>query len=133
MSNRRKPVHSSDPRQLPGDIVGPGGPHDKGGAIVDTRRAILLDECVVSTVDELGARGQQSALAMMLSGRINQTQDRARVLFLFGTDGAAAIITELMGLCGRAGVDTEQLMADVEERFNRLGTDGNLRPRWRHG
>ena len=126
MSNRRKPVHSSDPRRLPGDIAGPGGPHDVGGVIVDTRRAILLEECVVSTVDELGARGQQSALAMLLSGRINQTQDRARVLFLFGTDGAAAIITELMALFGRAGVDTEQLMADVDERLERLGADGNM-------
>lgn len=84
---------STDPRKIPGSMAGPGGPHDRGGVVLDTRNAVLLDSIDVSTLDpDRGARGQ-SGLALVLGGRINQTKDRASVLFIFGTDGAAGIIT----------------------------------------
>jgi hypothetical protein len=125
MSNRRKIKRTADPRNLGGKIIGPGGPHDQAGVVLDTRNAILLRECVVSTLDfeETG----NSVIAMALSGRINRTQDHAEVMFLFGTDGAAAIITELMALLGRAtGVDSTALLEDIFERISKLREDGNL-------
>jgi len=125
MSNRRKIKRTADPRNLGGKIIGPGGPHDQAGVVLDTRNAILLKECVVSTLDFEGS--DSSVIAMALSGRINRTQDHAEVMFLFGTDGAAAIITELMALLGRAtGVDPTALLEDIFERVSKLREDGNL-------
>lgn len=128
MSNRRKPRHHTDPRRIPGQIVdATDDPHARGSVVVDARHAILLDDMSVSTIDpDHGARGQESAIAMQLNGRINQTTDRASVLFVFGTDGAAAIITELMALFGRSGVDHEALFADIGQRLAKLGEEGNL-------
>jgi hypothetical protein len=107
--------------------VGPGGPHDRGAVIVDARNAILMDSVGVSTVDSEGGDPRPVAIVLELSGRINQTQDRASVLFIFGSDGAAAIITELLGLYGRGGLDAE-LLSDLTERLNTLAADGNLYP-----
>lgn len=117
---------STDPRKIRGSIAGPGGPHDRGAVILDTTNAVLLETCVVSTVDPEGARGQ-SAIAMVLGGRINRTKDYADVLFLMGTDGPAAIISELIALLGRAGaVHAEALLADLTERVAKLRSEGNL-------
>lgn len=118
----------SDPRSIPGGMAGPGGPHDRGGVVLDARHAVLMDSVEVSTVDpDRGGRGQ-SALALVLGGRINQTRDRATVLFLFGTDGAAAIVTELIGVIGRASgaAQAAQFVADVMQRMDALESDGNL-------
>jgi hypothetical protein len=118
---------TTDPRRIPGDIVGPGGPHDIGGVVLDARNAVLLSDVSVSTLDPDGGGRGQSAIAMVLKGRINQTTDQAKVLFIFGTDGAAAIITELIALLGRAtAVDGSQLLADIIERMTELRSDGNL-------
>jgi hypothetical protein len=117
-----------DPRRIRGDMAGPGGPHDRGGVVLDTRHAVLLKTVDVSTLDpdDPGTRGQ-SAIALVLGGRINQTQDQASVLFLFGTDGAASIITELIALLGRAtGIDADQLMTDLLDRAAKLREEGNL-------
>lgn len=115
----------TDPRALPGAITGPGGSHDRAGVVIDTRRAVLLDYCTVSTVDDWAGG---PAYALLLSGRINRSQDRADVLFLFGTDGVAAIVTELMGLLGRATGrdDAAMILADIAERMAQLRADGNL-------
>ena len=124
MSNR---VRSSDPRRLRGDMAGPGGPHDVGGVVLDTSRAIILETVDVSTIDpDHGGRGQ-SGIALLLGGRINQTKDRARVLFLFDTDGAASIITELLALLGRTThIDPTDLLDDVLGRMAKLREEGNL-------
>lgn len=123
MSNKRRIKGSSDPRKLGGKIIGPGGPHDIGGVILDTRNAIILEHTEVSTLDS----SNQSVIAMVLSGRINRTQDRAEVMFLFGSDGLAAIVTELMALMGRAtGVDPTDILEDIFERISKLREDGNL-------
>jgi hypothetical protein len=112
---------SSDPRVLrSGGIAGPGGPHDRGAVVVDTTNAVLLDHCDVALVDGAGI------VAMSLAGRINRSADRAKVLFLFDTDGAAAIITELLGLMGRAGA--EGFLADLDARMAALASAGHLHP-----
>jgi len=117
-----------DPRKIPGAMVGPGGPHDRGGVVLDARHAVLLETVDVSTLDpERGGRGQ-AALAMLLGGRINQTKDRASVLFIFGTDGAAAIISELIAVMGRASGPefVAEFIADLGGRLDKLREDGNL-------
>lgn len=118
----------TDPHLIPGDMVGSGGPHEQGQVLLDARHAILMDSMEVSTLD----RADHFAIAMVLRGRINQTQDRANVLFIFGSDGAAAIITELLALIGRAtgrkGTSefVGRFMADLEERFNALDEEGSM-------
>ncbi len=117
---------TTDPRKIPGSMAGPGGPHDKGGVVLDARNAVILETVDVSTVDpERGGRGQ-SAVAMVLGGRINQTQDRARVLFLFGSDGAASIVTELIALFGRATGHPGPFIDDVMARVRKLSQEGNM-------
>ena len=51
---------------------------------------------------------------MQLEGRINKTEERARIMYLFDADGAAAIITELYGLAARIGPD---FFAKLQERI----------------
>jgi hypothetical protein len=107
-------------------MSGPGGPHDIGGVVLDARNAVILETVDVSTIDsEHGGRGQ-SALAMVLGGRINQTRERVSVLFIFGSDGAAAVVTELMALYSRATGDADSFISDVKERMDKLIEDGNL-------
>lgn len=117
-----KPI---DPRKIRGSMAGPGGPHDQGGVVLDARNAVILETVDVSTIDpERG--GGQSALAMVLGGRINQTKDRVSVLFLAGTGGVAAIVTELIALMGRATGDPTPFINDVMERMTKLAEEGNL-------
>ena len=91
---------SGDPRKTGGDIAGPGGPHDRDSVIVDTTNAVLLD---ASTVVEVESASHGPVLGMLLEGRINQTTDRARNLYLMNEDGAAALVTELIALGHRMG------------------------------
>lgn len=116
-----------DPRKIQGSMVGPGGPHDISGVVLDARNAIIMETVDVSTVDpEHGSRGQ-FAIALQLGGRINQTKERVNVLFMFGSDGAAAIITELYGLIGRTGKkDARQMLDDLIDRAEKLYTEGNI-------
>lgn len=125
-ARRPRPVQpADDPRSVGGDIAGPGGPHDEGGVILDTTRAVLLDSVVCSTIE---VSETSSMIAMLCEGRINRTTERARVLFIFGTDGAAAIATELVALIGRASSKPgfgAQLMADLIERAGALHAAGH--------
>ena len=99
-----------DPRQLGGDIAGPGGPSEHGTVAFDTRHAVLMDHVEIGKVDN-PSEGR-SFVGMKLDGRINGSTDRAGVLYLFDLDGAAAIITQLHGLAERAGWldDLERLL-----------------------
>jgi hypothetical protein len=116
----------TDPRKIPGSMAGPGGPHDLGGVILDARNAVILETVDVSTIDpDRGGRGQH-AVALVLGGRINQTKQRVSVLFILGTDGAASIVTELIGLYGRATGSPEPFINDVMGRIRTLREDGNL-------
>jgi hypothetical protein len=120
---------STDPRELKGAIVGDGGPHETGGVLLDTRNAILLNDVTVSTVDpEGGGRGREY-FAMLLAGRINQTRDDAQVLFIMNTDGAAAVVTQLLALLVRARVNPgvlDQYVLDLRRRLDELDDEGNL-------
>ncbi|ONK09480.1 hypothetical protein [Streptomyces sp. MP131-18] len=118
----------TDPRGLGGSIVGPGGPHDRHGVIIDTDHAVLLNESHVAQV-EVGRQGP--VLAMQLSGRINKSSDRASVLFLLNGDGAAALISELVALATRIGPEFAAALtarlAHLDEQ-GATGTDDTPKP-----
>lgn len=111
---------TTDPRRLRGSIVGPGGPHDEAGVLLDTSRAVLLHGVDVCSVDGTGL------LAMLLSGRINKTRDHVHVLYLMDEDGLAAILTEIVALLGRAGDPrAAELRRLIEARFADLDRAGH--------
>ena len=109
----------TDPRRPGGDIAGPGGPYNRDSVVVDTTNAVLLDGTTVSTVETHLGDEREVAFAMMLEGRVNKTQNRSRVLYLINADGAAAIVTELLGLAKRAERLGDPTLAD--ELRQRLG------------
>jgi hypothetical protein len=94
-----QPDESGDPRKLGGGIAGPGGPHDQGAVVIDTRKAVLLDTTNVAMVDNK-SDGRRIA-ALLLGGRVNRSPDSTSVLYLLNADGAAAIVSELIALAGR--------------------------------
>lgn len=108
-----------DPRGSHGDIAGPGGPYDEHAVVVDTTNAVILDYSTVSLVELVrGGRAEETGVALMLEGRINKTQERTRVLYVMNGDGAAAIVTELLGLAKRAerGGD-DRLATELRQRL----------------
>lgn len=117
---------ATDPRSLKGAIAGPGGPHDRHSVVLDTTHAVLLDHVEVCKVEPSrdGVR-QEPVVAMLLSGRVNRSPDRAEVLFLFDIDGAAGIVTELLALAGR--MDAVELAATIRDRLDRLDAEDVLR------
>lgn len=124
MTDRHDPnlpnLHGArDPRGSHGDIAGPGGPYDKDAVVVDMTNAVILDYSTVSLVG-LVRRGEEdeTGVALLLEGRVNKTKDRTRVLYVMNADGAAAIVTELLGIAKRAerGGDG-QLAAELRQRL----------------
>lgn len=107
----------TDPRDLGGDISGPGGPHDKGGVVVDARRALIVDYQEVVQIDN-PSDGRQ-AVGLLLKGRINQSPDRASVLCLGTLDFSAALITECFGLAQRMG-QLDELERLCDERWKAM-------------
>jgi len=104
----------TDPRELGGDIAGPGGPFEHGGVVLDASRAILADEVDVAKVDpDAGARGHDETFAILVGGRINQTQDRGKVMMFGDLDLFASLITEMHGVAERAGVDYARRLRDL--------------------
>ena len=92
----------TDPRAIPGDIAGPGGASEWHGVILDATHAVLMDHASAA-IGHNAKPGAPEYVALLLGGRVNRTQDRARVLYVFDADGAAAIVTELEALMRRAG------------------------------
>jgi hypothetical protein len=101
-------------------IIG-GSPHGQGDALVDVTGAVLLDDMHVVLVDTLNAFGGTRVIGMQLAGRLNKQTERSDVLYLFDEDGAAAIISELLALAGRA-----DFLPQLLERLEQLRDDGNL-------
>lgn len=96
---------SDDPRELGGGIIGPGGPYDKDAVLIDMRNAVILDACEVAIVGGVrdGILDDKPIAAVVLRGRVNKTSDRVQILFLMNEDGAAGIITQLVGVMSRGG------------------------------
>ena len=99
-----------------------GDPYAEGGALVDARSAVLIDSMDVVLVDTK----QDEPLAMFLSlaGRINYSSDRVEHVYLYGPDGAAAFVTQHLGLAKRA----QAMHAEHGKRFSEaFQTDVNRR------
>ncbi|MFH8405514.1 hypothetical protein ACH4FX_12175 [Streptomyces sp. NPDC018019] len=112
-----------DPRRAGGDIAGPGGPRDRDAVIIDTTDSVLLDATSVCLM-ETGS-GHEVVLAALLEGRINQSSERSRVLYLMNSDGAAALVTELLALAYRVGPEFGKTLIS---RVRRLVDEGAAEP-----
>jgi hypothetical protein len=97
-----EPSPLDDPRgaSTSDPIIG-GSPHGQGDALIDARAAVLLDHADVVLVD---TKRESEPVSMLLSlgGRINYSDDRTTVAYLMNGDGAAAIVSQLVGLASRA-------------------------------
>lgn len=133
MSRRRKsssrrstwnpqPNGNTNPRRLGGGIVGPGGPHDPSAVVIDMTDCILLDATDVCVMDHVsGGENLGPAIYLTMQGRINKRPERAQVGFVFGADGAAAIVCQLLSLADRAGME---LLGPLIDRLVESETDG---------
>lgn len=120
-----QPSGNANPRRLGGTMVDTD-PHARGAVFIDLTDAVLLDYAEVCTVDMV-RRGSLNGQAIFLTmrGRINKTDDRVQVGYLLNTDGAAALITEILALADRFGAE---MLDDVTRRLTELhqGKDVDL-------
>lgn len=109
---------NTDPRQLGGAIAGPGGPYGEADVVIDIQDSVLLDSVEVAIMGAVrgSVLDEKPICVLMLRGRINKTEDRAQVLFLLNEDGAAGIVTELLGLQSRAGW-SDEFLARIDARL----------------
>jgi len=124
-----EPAQGTDPRPAAGSIAGPGGPHDRNAVVIDATNAVLFDGMNVAIIEAVknGVKTGQAMWCMNLEGRINKTQDRSAVNYLFNPDGAAAIVSELMALASRQGAEVyDEFMERLSARMETLTKDGNL-------
>lgn len=126
-----QPTGNTDPRALGGGMYGPGGSRDRGAVLLDVTDVVLLDSLEVCTVDA-ARRGELAGqrIYMTLSGRINKRTDVATVGFMFGADGAASVITELLALADRFGAE---MLNDITSRFVDLQRGGHVDLRFLRG
>lgn len=93
-------------------------PYARGSVVMDARNAILMDAVDVCLVDtDPSDSDAEPRLAMLLAGRVNMRGERSQVMFMFGADGAAAVVSQLLGLAQRIGPEFAALL---EERMEAL-------------
>lgn len=114
---------ATDPRDLGGAIVGPGGPYDENSVVIDTTNAVILEAAEVAIVGAVrkGVLDPKPISALVLRGRINKTSERVQALYLLNEDGAAGIVTELVGLASRSGWG-EEFIERVNARMEEMPT-----------
>jgi len=118
------PTGLADPRKLGGSISIFGGPRERSASLLDMTDVVHLESTTVATIDMIRA-GQlnEPAIFMTMHGRINKKTDEVSVGFIFGPDGAAAIITELLSLADRFGAE---LLYDITSRLTELHQEKNV-------
>src|SRR4030042_440398 len=104
----------TDPSTLGVAIAGPGDPHSIGEHVLDMSSSLIMESYEVSVVDKY-ARGKPAGLDifMIIGGRVNKTTRRAKVGVLLGPDGVAAIVSELLAIGQRAGMDASVAVGGV--------------------
>lgn len=113
-------VASDSPPQDRAVVMG-GAPHEHGTALLDVRGAVLLDSTEVVLVDPEPGSTKPPTVMLVLAGRVNYDTRRSQTAYLFGTDGAAAIISELTGLAARAGgTFAEGFQDDLDRRLKEM-------------
>jgi len=119
-----QPTGASNPRNFGGSIVSIGGSRDTGASFLDLTDIVLFESMEVCTVDAVRTGElQEQAIFMTMDGRVNKSKDRVHVGYMFGPDGAAAIITELLALSDRFGAE---LLNDVTRRLTELHQGGHV-------
>lgn len=119
-----QPSGIADPRTLGGSMAGPGGSRDRNAVLIDTTDCVLMENVDVTVVEKVRAGEMTGAATFMtLAGRVNRTDRHVQVGFLFGTDGAAAIITELLALADRAGAE---MLDDLTRRLAELSREKDV-------
>jgi hypothetical protein len=138
MSQRRKPPSRNPAKgtnDVRGEVMGHMRAYEQGdpNVLLDTSRAVLLDAMDVCRIDAFShvtdKTNRQEAekhemIAMVLEGRVNKSRERAKVMWMFDVDGAAAIITELMALATRMGPEFTQLLHERIEKLEDMGAVG---------
>lgn len=114
----------TDPSTIGGAIAGPGGPHSIGEHVLDMSSSMIMESFEVSVVDKY-ARGKPAGLDifMIIGGRVNKTTRRAKVGVLLGPDGVAAIVSELLAIAQRAGMEA---IVDLAHRLVALDDEENM-------
>lgn len=114
---------TNDPRKVHGEgMIGPGGPRDRDGVLVDATNGVLMDSLSVAMVEprrvtDTGVEIGEPIVMLVLGGRINRTSERAEITFVLDPiDGAAAVISELLGVAHRWGGD--DFLARLKERID---------------
>lgn len=119
-----QPSGVADPSTLGGAMYGPGGARERNGVFIDTTDAVLLDTVDVCVMESVRAGQMQGRVTFMtLGGRVNKSDRRVQVGFLFGPDGGAGIITELLSLADRDGAE---LLDDLTRRLTALHQGKNV-------
>jgi hypothetical protein len=90
-------------------------PHAKGGALLDARSAVLLEGVDVVLIDTKAE--EPVAMMLVLSGRINYVVDRVEHAYIFGPDGAAGLVSQLVGLASRASGSDQQHAQEFATTF----------------
>lgn len=118
LSKLIQPSGVADPRTLGGSATGPGGSRDRFGVVIDTTDAVLMQSVHVTVMEAVRAGAMDGRVTFMtLGGRVNKTTRNVDVGFMFGPDGAAAIITELLALADRDGAE---FLDDLTRRLSEL-------------
>lgn len=111
----------SDPREQSADgspvTDVAGDPYAVGGAVLDTRRAVLMGSVDVSLVDT-GHKDDVPIAFLVLEGRVNYSTDQVQHVYLLDADGAAAVASELTGLAARSMINEETQMFGVQFAAN---------------
>jgi hypothetical protein len=108
-----------DPRDLGGSISGPGGPYDEGQTLIDASKALIVHHHQVARIVPEEGSGGGPSFALWFEGRVNRTEDEARVVLLGGLDFLAALCVEAGGVAKRSGLGPD-LIELINERLKEL-------------
>ncbi|MCC2031808.1 hypothetical protein [Microbacterium allomyrinae] len=97
-------------------IIG-GSAFGRGDALIDTTDAVLLDGTSVAVIGALRQEGVETVIALELRGRVNHATERSDVLYLLNGEGAADIISQLLGVAHRAN---PKFLNELLERIGQL-------------
>lgn len=126
---KAQPTGIADPRSLAGQIIGDlSNSRGRNTVVLDTTDAVLLEDMDVAVIERVRADALDGeALFMTLGGRVNKDTRQVRVGFIMGSDGAAALITELLAVADRCG---PELLDDVTRRLTELHRGKHVDLHW---
>ena len=104
---------ADEPHSGGGMIDVAGDPYARGGVMLDSRKAVLMDAIDVCLVDT--KQDEKPIMMLVIDGRVNYQNRRTTQAYLFGADGAAGLVTQLAALAARAG---GAFQAEFKESFD---------------